>query len=337
MKLTGAAAVNFFAKPDSSAPGLLICGQDAMRVALRRQEVILALIGPEGESEMRLTRMQGADLRRDHALLLDAIKAQGFFPGPRVAFVEDATDSLAAPIEAALKEWREGDATIIVTASGNIPKTLVKLFEGHRSARSVTLYDDPPSQAEIEAVLKRAGLTQIAPAAMSDLVGLARDLDPGDFRQTVEKISLYKWGDPTPLLPEDVAAMAPSSIEAEVDDVIHATAEGRREAIGPLMRRLEGQGVQPVTICIATLRHFKTLFAGAIDPAGPAVVLGRMRLGPHRDRMIRQAGAWGARRLETALAHIVETDLTLRSTSRAPTMAVMERVLLRLAEIIRRA
>ena len=53
--------------------------------------------------------------------------------------------------------------------------------------------------------------------------------------------------------------------------------------------------------------------------------------------MIRQAGAWGARRLETALAHIVETDLTLRSTSRAPTMAVMERALLRLAEIIRRA
>ena len=43
MKLTGAAAVNFCAKPDSSAPGLLICGQDAMRVALKRQEAIAAL------------------------------------------------------------------------------------------------------------------------------------------------------------------------------------------------------------------------------------------------------------------------------------------------------
>ena len=36
-------------------------------------------------------------------------------------------------------------------------------------------------------------------------------------------------------------------------------------------------------------------------------------------------------RLEDAIALLVETDLTLRSASRAPTMAVMERALLKLA------
>jgi len=59
-------------------------GGDAMRVALKRQDVIKALVGPNGEEEMRLTRMTGAELRKDPALLGDAIKAQGFFPGPRV-------------------------------------------------------------------------------------------------------------------------------------------------------------------------------------------------------------------------------------------------------------
>jgi hypothetical protein len=39
----------------------------------------------------------------------------------------------------------------------------------------------------------------------------------------------------------------------------------------------------------------------------------------------------GRRALEQALALVVETDLTLRSTSRAPAMAVMERALIRIA------
>ena len=102
MKLSGATAAAYFAKPDPTAAGLLIFGADAMRVALRRQEVIAALIGPEGEAEMRLSRLPAADVRKDPALLQDAIKAQGFFPGPRVAFLEDATVAMTPTVTAAV-------------------------------------------------------------------------------------------------------------------------------------------------------------------------------------------------------------------------------------------
>ncbi|MDG1316054.1 MAG: DNA polymerase III subunit delta, partial [Paracoccaceae bacterium] len=57
MKLTGRDAVRYFARPDPEKTGLLIYGGDAMRVALRRQEVITALVGPTGEEEMRLSRL----------------------------------------------------------------------------------------------------------------------------------------------------------------------------------------------------------------------------------------------------------------------------------------
>ena len=53
-----------------------------------------------------------------------------------------------------------------------------------------------------------------------------------------------------------------------VDELIDAVAEARSQAIGPLSRRLEGQGVQPVTICIGALRHFRILHAAATDPQG---------------------------------------------------------------------
>ena len=119
MKLATRDAPSYFAKPDPTATGLLIYGADAMRVALKRQEVIKALIGPEGEEEMRLTRIAAADLRKDPALLSDAIKAQGFFPGPRVAFVEDATDGLSDTVTAALADWQDGDAQVVVTGPVN--------------------------------------------------------------------------------------------------------------------------------------------------------------------------------------------------------------------------
>ena len=137
MKLSSRDAAAYFRKPDPKSAGLLIYGADAMRVALKRQEVIAALIGPEGADEMRLDRMTGAELRKEPARLLDAVKAQGFFPGARVAFVEDATDGLAAVIETALGEWAAGDAHIIVTAGAlNARSALRKVFEKHPTAKA---------------------------------------------------------------------------------------------------------------------------------------------------------------------------------------------------------
>ena len=314
---------------------LLIFGADAMRVALKRQDIISAIIGPNGEDEMRLTRIPAADLRKDGALLLDAIKAQGFFPGPRVAFVEDATDALARAIGPALDEWREGDAQVVVTA-GALRKgsALRKLFERQPGRRALGLYDDPPSRGEIEAELKRAGLSAVSPEALADLVALSRAIGPGDLRQTIEKLALYKIGDDTPLSPEDVSTLSPASTEAGLDEVLHATAEGRAGEIGPVLARLLAQGVSPVSLCIAATRHFRTLFAAASDPGGPSQGIARARPPVHfksRDRMVRQAGKWGSARLERALRLLVDTDLQLRSADTAPQMALMERALIRLA------
>jgi DNA polymerase-3 subunit delta len=336
MKLTGRDAPGYFSKPDANRTGLLIYGPDSMRVALKRQDVIKALIGPEGEDEMRLTRIPAADLRKDPALLLDAIKAQGFFPGPRVAFVEDATDTLAPIVTSALTDWQAGDAQVIVTA-GSLKATskLRKLFEGHKNAYAAAIYADPPTRAEIESTLSKAGLGNIDSTAMGDLTALAADLDPGDFRQTIEKLSLYKLSDDTPVTPSDIAACAPASTEAALDDVLNIVAEAHSGDIGPVMRKLKAQGVTPVSLCIGATRHFRTLYTAASDPGGAAQGLSRMRppvFGPRRDRMLRQAQNWSAPRLEQALSLLTDTDLQLRSAGQhAPAMALVERTLIRLS------
>jgi len=341
MKLGAREAARYFARPEPQRTGLLIYGPDAMRVALKRQEMIAALLGPGAEEEMRLSRLAAADLRKDRAALVDAVKAQGFFPGPRAVLVEDANDGTADPIRAALADWAEGDAQIVVTA-GQLKATskLRKAFEAHENAYAVGIYDNPPTREEIEAELARAGLRDIPGPVTADLAALARALDPGDFRQTMEKLALYKLGDDSPLSAGDIAACAPASTEADLDDILDVVAEGRPGEIGPVLRRLKAQGVQPVGLCIGAARHFRALYTAASDPGGAARGIARLRppvFGPRRDRMQRQAQNWGAGRLEQALAILTETDLTLRSAGqRAPEMALVERALIRLAMLAAR-
>ena len=327
MKLGRRDGAGIIAKPPTDKLGLLLYGSDSMRVALKRQEYLKALLGPAADEEMRLTRIQAADLRREPALLMDAIKAVGFFPGPRAAFVEGANELVTAIIIDTLKDWQTGDAQIVVTA-GDLKKTskLLKAFEGHRDTYAWGIFDDPPDRAEIEGLLKEAKLRAEGPA-MGALEELARSLDPGDFRQTLEKLSLYKLSEPdTSVSLEDIAACAPATIEAAVDDIINIVAELKSAQIGPLMRRLQSQGVNAVTLSIMAMRHFRTLHRAACNPGAPIYGV------RDRDRLQRQSRDWGMHKLETALGILTDTDLQLRSAGQtAPAMAIIERTFIRLA------
>ena len=341
MKLPPRDTARYCAKPDPSKMAVLIYGNDAMRVALRRQALLAALLGDGAEEEMRLTRLPAAELRKDPAALLDAVKAQGFFPGLRAVHVEGATESLAKSILPAFDDWAAGDAQVVITADQLAAKSsLRKFFETHSNALAIAVYDDPMDRDEIASELSRAGLTQLAPGAMEDLTALARTLDPGDFRQTLEKLALYKMGDDTPVTAEDILECAPRSTEADMDDILNLVADGRADQIAPVMARLRAQGTNAVGLCIGAMRHFKTLYTAASDPGGPAQGIGNLRppvFGPRRNIMQRQAQNWGAAKLENAIAVLFETDLQLRSAGRsAPDMALVERALVRIAMLARR-
>jgi DNA polymerase III subunit delta len=340
MKLSPRDAQGFLTKPDKRVPGILIYGADAMRVAEKRKALVSAHAGPDAETEMRLTRLAGADLRKDAAAALDAIKAQGFFPGPRAVVIDDATDGATDALKSVLTDWAEGDALLIATAGQLTPASkLRKLFEGDKRAFCLAVYDDPPGRAEIEAMLGAEGLTGLPPDTMRDLTALAQMLEPGDFRQTLTRIALYKRGDPAPLDPVEIALLAPQSAEADIDDVLHAITEGRMADLSPILSRLAAQGVQPVAVCIGAARHFRLLHALVSDPRGPAQAIGTLRppvFGPRRDRLLRQAQRWTVERVEEALRDLTTTDLALRSSTRAPTRALAERALIRLSRLATR-
>lgn len=310
-----------------------------MRVALRRQEAVAAIAGPSGAADMRIARLAGGDVRRDPAALADALRERGFFPGRRVVIVEDATDASAEAIGAALSGWAEGDAQMVVTA-GPLKKTsaLRRLFESHPSAVAIGIYDDPPDRAEIDRILAAAGVTADRDA-MADLVALAAALDPGDFRQTVDKLALFMLAAPGPATAADVAAIAPATVEGEVGAVLAAAAEGRDADLPPALRSLGARSGDAVRLAQLANQHFRRLLAARSDPGGPEAGVGSLRppvYGTDRDRLLRQVRIATADGLVFAVAALTDAELSLRSSSRAPESAVLERVLVQIAHRVRR-
>lgn len=336
MKIQPRDAPAFFRKPDKSATGVLIFGADPMRVATARSDMMSALLGQNADEEMRLTRLTGAELRKDPAILQDAVKAVGFFPGARAVLIEEAGDGLTDIITAALSVWQDGDAMIVATSGQLTAKSkLRKAFEGGKSTYCAGLYDQPPGRDEVEALLSRAGLAgRLNNDGMSALMALSRSIDGGGFRQTVEKLGLYMASEDTQAGPEDVAVCAPQSSDADLDDILALVAEARVQDVGPMLKRVYQQGTNPVGICIGATRHFRRLHVAACDPGGPGQGAGKLRppvFGPRRDAVVRQASAWGRAKLEEALTLLTETDLSLRSSNPPPAHALVERTLIRLS------
>ena len=335
MKLVGDKANKYFTNPDNSHTAILIYGSDTMRVALRRQELLEALLGDNAEEEMRLTRMSGSDLRSDPALLLDGLKANGFFPGLRAVFVEGATDTNSAVIDAAMQDWQKGDAILVLTANQlNARSKLRKMIENNSNSVAIGIYNDSPNEKEIISIASKHSLINFSDDAKKDLIALGRSLDPGDFQQTCEKLSLYKYKDDSIITSNDINLCAPVTNDAVLDEAIYIIADARSDEVGPMLSRLFGQGMNPTTLCIAVMRHFRNLHSAASHPSGPDVALSRARppvFGLRKDRMVRQVRLWGGMRLEKALGVLTDTDLSLRSSSKAPAHAMLERAFIRIS------
>ncbi len=314
---------------------MLISGEDGVRVTQARADLLAALLGPGAEAEMRLDRIAGAELRREPARLLDALKAVGFFPGPRGVLLEDATDGLAPTVAEALGAWSPGDARLVATGTGLTAKgALRKLFEGHKAAVAITLYDDPPTEGEVSDMLREAGLARVEPPAREALSAFGQALPPGEFRGLLERLGLHQMGSDEPLGVAVVQALAPQTAEAEVDDLLVAVTDGRRDRVALLLGRLSAQGVGPVAVTIQAIRHFRALLSVASDPGGVQAGLSGLRppaVGARREALQRAAAGWRRERIEEGLRTLVELDLELRSGSRVPDRPLLERALMRLA------
>lgn len=333
MKLSGAAAERFCAEPDEELCGALLHGPDEGLLNLRRSALLSRIA--EGD-EMRISRLDPAEIRKDPAALDAALRARGFFPGPRVVLVEPATDAVAASLSAALVSVDPEDAFLLVVAPGlGGRSSLRKLFDSRPDLVSLGLYPAVPTVAELRSRLSDAGLAcGIGEGGLRALAAAAAEMDAGSQQRLIEKIALFALGRDEQLADDAVEMLLPRTTESGLDVLVAAVADGQAREVGPLITRLSAAGISPTRILIATNAHFRSLLSIAAAPDGAERALSRLRppaWGPRRDALLRQTRRWGAPRLEMAVRLLFAADRTLRSPGARPDRAIVERALIRLA------
>ena len=340
MKLTNRDVVSFFKSPPRGIAGVLIYGNDVMRVSDKRQLFIGSLLGPNADEEMRLTRISRENLKKAPEQAIDLCKAQGFFPGERALLIEEANETVADTIITAIEEWQNGDATIVVTAGSLKPSSsLRKFFEQKKNIFSVPIFDNPMTKFEVEKIITESGLQNVTQEILNQLVTIASELPPGDFKQSINKLALYKLNDETPVAYQDVINCTPASNEAAIDEVLNVILAGNEFKINQIVGRLRSQGVLPVTLVIAATRHFKALFSIVSNPSGISAGATALRppiYGPRKEILINQAQKWGPLKIKTAIKILTTIDLKLRSADqKAPQMSLVERHLIRIAMLLK--
>ena len=340
MKLTSRDVVSFFKSPPKGLAGVLIYGNDVMRVSDKRQQFISSLLGPKADEEMRLTRISRENLKKAPEQAIDLCKAQGFFPGERALLIEEANETVADTIITAIEEWQDGDATIVVTAGSLKPSSsLRKFFEQKKNIFSVPIFDNPMTKFEVEKIITESGLQNVTQEILNQLAIIASELPPGDFKQSVNKLALYKLNDETPVTYQDLINCTPASNEAAVDEVLNVILAGNEFKISQIIGRLRSQGVLPVTLVIAATRHFKALFSIVSNPGGVGAGATALRppiYGPRKETLINQAQKWGPVKIKTAIKILTTIDLKLRSADqKVPQMSLVERHLIRIAMLLK--
>ena len=340
MKLTSRDVVSFFKSPPKGLAGVLIYGNDVMRVSDKRQQFISSLLGPKADEEMRLTRISRENLKKAPEQAIDLCKAQSFFPGARALLIEEANETVADTIIKAIEEWQDGDATIVVTAGSLKPSSsLRKFFEQKKNIFSVPIFDNPMTKFEVEKIITESGLQNVTQEILNQLVTIASELTPGDFKQSLNKLTLYKLNDETPVTYQDLINCTPASNEAAIDEVLNVILAGNEFKVNQIIGRLRSQGVLPVTLVIAATRHFKALFSIVSNPGGVSAGATALRppiYGPRKETLINQAQKWGPVKIKTAIKILTTIDLKLRSADqKVPQMSLVERHLIRIAMLLK--
>jgi DNA polymerase-3 subunit delta len=326
MKLRAGEVDRFCARPPATVRGALIWGDEGL-AAERRERLLAALLGPGAADEMRLERLDAAALRADPAALDTALRARGFFPGPRAVLLSGATDGQAAAIGAALAQAAAPDAFLLVAADQLAGRSALRaLFETAPDAAALPCYADPADARTLSEALRAAGADP-APDAVTALAAVARDMSRAEARRLVETLALHSPASAGPLTAADVAALAPAAAGGALEAALDAVFEGGAAAVRRELARLAAQGTGPVEIALAAQRRLRLLHAAVVDPA----TLARVQPPSRRDRLADVARRWGAARLERAMAVLYQTDAGLRGGSKAPPAALLERALLRVA------
>lgn len=259
MKATQKEFAGLAARAAEQACVFFFCGPDEAG-ANDAAAKIVALLPEPGER----VELAGSDLRKDPVRLGDEARSNSLFGGSRHIWVRAQGDEAHDAVEILLENASQA-CPVLIVATGATDKSRTAKLLANRGDGLVAMFYPPDLgtvTASVRTMANAAGLK--LGSEIAERIARASGLDTRIARSEVTKLALYL--DATPETPRPVSAADLDAVSAQTEDddfapLVDAVLGGRRELIGPELRRMRELSLNPVGLLLAFERRAAQLAA----------------------------------------------------------------------------
>ena len=322
-----------------TCPLILLHGTNNLEISKSSKELAFLISGSNAEKELRLTEVSWNSLSKEPNLLFEKLKAVGFFPGPQVLIVTEATDSFTIILKEAMTNWKTGDTYLIVTANAlNSRSSLKKFIEEDQNYFSVPLYNVVSTGDELKSLLEKSNLKFSDENFVETLQDQLTSHTYEYFYDLLTKLSLYKFNDPTPVTKEEIEKIAFDHDNANENEILNLLAEGSTVKMVLLLNRLKGQGKNPTQLLILARNHMLLLHKISLKKTSFEIILRTIFppiFGNRREQLRHQSKIWSTQKIESALQLIRNADLRNRQSRIVSDFNILERAFIRISYLVK--
>lgn len=338
MKISAGRADSFVKSPPSELRVALVYGPDEGLVR-ERAKALGASVVADLSDPFLVCELTGADIVSDPARLADEVSAIAMIGGRRLIRVRDASDNIAATVEAVLAET-PGDALTVIQAGQLTPRSaLRKLAEKSPLAAAVPCYAD--DAGSLDGVIREtlaAHNVRITADAIGWLVGHLGS-DRGVSRSEIEKLALFVGEGNEVDIDMAMAGIGDSAAES-IDDLIYAAGDGDSNGVDLYLMRCYQAGSTSVGILRALTNHLLKLETAGVriaqgEDAGAVLKSMRPPIFYKLERRFRgQLRVWRGSALARGLQLTLDAELQCKSTG-LPDELICGRTLMQIASLAR--
>ena len=340
MKLKNYEVKSFFKNPNQDFSFALIYGSNSVEVSRNCKIVSELVAGPTASEEMRIEEFSNDFIKKNPGVLENSVKSLGFFSGKRLVVVKDTTDAITNEIEACIKNWTKDDANIILTAGALSTKSsLRKLAEACSTGYSLPVYENPLTLSELKFLVNDYNINIKDSDLLLRLLQYQQLIEINVFRNLLEKLALYKNGDKRPVSLKELTEIFSDSEEFDEYDAVNFMTNGEISKLLQSLKKLEDKKVSPTNIVIRSSRNFLTLHKLKSHPQGVEFALNSNRppiFGERKKIVKAQLSNWSVSQIEKALTMLSTLDKKIRSSSKTPSTSLVERDLIKIAQLTRK-
>ena len=339
MKIISSRQNSFISQPNPDIACILLYGPD--KGLVREHALTLGKTVVDDLSDpFRVVEIHGNDLKNDPARLTDETKAIALGGGRRLVRVRNVSDNITKIVAAHLEITTKEDALIVIESGELGPRSsLRKLFEKSKNAASIACYSDNIRNlpSVINETLSTHGLTPTREALAYLVSNLGSDRSI--TRSELDKLAIY-MGAPGSVELSDAMATINDNAAMVMDDITLAVGCGNKIALDQALSRTLMDGIHPIQVLRAAVRHFLRLHeaAGLIatgkDPDTAIKTLKPPVIFMQMNSFRKQLQRWNPKNISDALDLLLMAEMDCKTTN-APVEAICWRTLMRITQIAR--